>query len=165
MRKVTFIDLTDATKKLMIYESSDGVYLFGYDCLQDSSSAWDNWYETVEEADDYCKMIYNVDKDDWIAISEPLENCQHDFIVPTKVKGKDQGKPEWGHFLTLINNKWLDNGQIDKCLSFSGMSGNERLFVSGLIFEFDQAKLNNKTIAIKILKALKFDSKSIEQIV
>ena len=165
MRKVTFLNLEDETKKLMIYESSEGVYLFGYDSLQDSASSWDNWFEKVEEADKYCKLTYNIDKDDWITISEPLENCQHDFILPTKVKGKEYGKPEWGKYLTLINDKWVDIDQTKKCFSFGGMTGNERLFVSGLIFEFDNAKLNDKIKAIRILKALKFDSKSIEQIV
>lgn len=165
MRKLIYTDLPDETKKLMIFESLDGVYLFGFDCLQDSSSAWDNWFETVEEADEYCEISYNLDKDDWIQISEPLENCQHDFVLPTRVKGQDQGKPEWGHLQTKIGDKWIDINQTEKCLSFSGLTGNERLFVTGLIFEFDNAKLNDKTNAIKILKALKFDDKSIEQLV
>jgi hypothetical protein len=50
-------------------------------------------------------------------------------------------------------------------IGIEGMTVNERLFVSGLIDIFDQAKRNDKDLARTILKALKVDMKSIEKIV
>jgi len=164
MRKVVYTDIIDEIKKLMIYESIEGVYLFGYDCLQDTSSTWDKWFENMEDAYEHCNTIYNIDKDDWITISDPFENCQHDFILPTRIKGKEFGKPEWGQYQTLVDNIWVDIYKTDKCLNFGGFTGNERLYLSGLLFEFEKAKLNDVTIATKILKALQFDNYSINQI-
>jgi len=50
-------------------------------------------------------------------------------------------------------------------IGIEGMTVNERLYVSGLIDIFDQAKRNDKDLARTILKALKVDMKSIEKIV
>ena len=165
MRKLAFIDIIDETRKLIIYQSDEGVFLFGYDCLQDTSSKWDNWFMTVAEAEEYCRDIYKIEDDKWIYISDPLENCQHDFIMPTRVKGREIKKPEYGKFETLINSKWVDIDIKDKYYSLDGLTGNERLFVTGLIDEFDKAKKSDKSKARLILSALEFDEKSIERIV
>lgn len=164
MRKVAFIDTFDEIKKLMIYESEDGVYLFGYDCVQDTISIWDNWYLTLEEAEDFCEEKYEVDKEKWIDISEPSTGCQHDFIMQTKVRAKENGKPQWGNFQTLQNGNWVDNNYPDKYLNFRGMAGNERLWVSGLFYEFEKAKIIDKSKARQILIALQLDINSISQI-
>jgi hypothetical protein len=50
-------------------------------------------------------------------------------------------------------------------IGIDGMTVNERLYVSGLMDIFDQAKKNDKDLAKVILKALKVDLKSIEKIV
>ena len=92
----------------MIYESEDGVYLFGYDTESDSSSLWDEWYETVEDALESCKTEYNIENSDWQEIDDPLENCQHDWIEPVRIKGRDIGKPEWGKFEKLVDNEWIE---------------------------------------------------------
>ena len=165
MRKVIFIDTFDNVKKLMIYESEEGVSLFGYDCVQDTVSIWDNWYLTLEEANDFCEEMYQVDKENWIDISEPLNNCQHDFILPTKIVGKENGNPQWGQFQTLQNGKWVENNYPDKYLNFGGMIGNERLSASGLFDEFEKAKIVDKSKARQILTALQFDINSINKIV
>ena len=165
MRKVIFIDTFDKVKKLMIYELEEGVSLFGYDCVQDTVSIWDNWYLTLEEAKDFCEEMYQVDKENWIDISEPLNNCQHDFILPTKIVGKENGNPQWGQFQTLQNGKWVENNYPDKYLNFGGMTGNERLSVSGLFDEFEKAKIVDKSKARQILTALQFDINSINKIV
>ena len=118
-----------------------------------------------EDAEDFCKDTYNIESDSWILIAEPLDNCQHDFILPTRVKGKENGNPEWGHFQTLVDGRWFEIGTIDKTQSFGGMTVNERLFVSGLIDEFDKCKISDKPRAKQILRSLQVDEPSIEQIV
>lgn len=85
--------------------------------------------------------------------------------MPTRVKGKENGKPEWGHFQTLVDNRWVDIGTSDKTQSFGGMTVNERLFVSGLMDEFDKSKISDKTRAKQILRSLQVDEPSIELII
>lgn len=164
MRKVAFVNIVDETLKVMIYRSDEGVFLFGYDCIQDAPAQWDSWYQDVEKAERYCRDNYQIDDDKWILISDPCEYCQHDFIMPTRIKGHDSGKPEYGKFETLINKRWVDVSLSEKFQSVSGLTGNERLFITGLVDEFDNAKRDNKSKARKILKALDFDEKSIQRI-
>lgn len=165
MRKVAFTSGHDTIKKVMLYECADGVYVFGYDCLQDTASISDYLQDTVEDAEDFCEEEYNINSSDWILIAAPLDNCQHDFILPTKVKGKENGNAKWGYFQTLVDNRWVDIGTSDRTQDFGGMTVNERLFVSGLINEFDNSKINDKTKAKQILSALQVDEPSIALIV
>lgn len=147
MRKLTFIEVKNETRKLMIYESKDETYLFGYDCLQDSFSKWDLCFDSIENAEEYCEENFGVEIDDWIFIEEPKKGCQHDFIMPTKRKSKET-------FETFLNGKWYNNLIAEKIQTFNGLSRNERLFLSGLMDEFDNAKINNSLKSNKILKAL-----------
>ena len=165
MRKVAFINIPDNIQKLMIYDSPEGVFLFGYDCLQDTSAIWDNWYAVVTDAEEYCSDTYQIDKDDWIVISDPCPECQHDFIAQIRIKGRDTSNPQFGQLQTFEKGVWVDTLKFDKQQSFDGMTGNERLYVSGLITEFDNAKRNDKRKTIKILAALRFDKESISKIV
>ncbi|OKP89667.1 hypothetical protein A3842_04060 [Paenibacillus sp. P3E] len=71
----------DNVKKLMIYESeNDGVYVFLYDTQEDKSSFADLWFETFDEAVDYCIEKYIVIEDQWVVIKDPKEGQQHDII-------------------------------------------------------------------------------------
>ncbi len=164
MRKVAFTSGQDNVRKVMLYKCPDGVYVFGYDCLQDTASIFDYHQDTVEEAEDFCKDEYNINSNDWILIANPLDNCQHDFILPTRVKGKENSNPEWGYFQNLVDNSWVDIKPLDKIQSFGGMTVNERLFVSGLIGEFEKCKINDKTKANQILHSLQIDKPSIQHI-
>ncbi len=49
-------------------------------------------------------------------------------------------------------------------ISLGGMTINERLFVCGLMEEFDKAKIKDKTKAKRILELLNIDQSSIKQI-
>ena len=49
--------------------------------------------------------------------------------------------------------------------NIAGTTGNERLYITGLMILFDQLKKTNKPRATQLLKALGFDKKSIEKIV
>ena len=53
---------------------------------------------------------------------------------------------------------------ISKVEEFGGMTVNERLFVCGLMKEFDISLIKNKEKARKILELLQVDSLSIDQI-
>lgn len=54
---------------------------------------------------------------------------------------------------------------INNIQGIGGMTVNERLFVCGLMDEFDKAKIHDKDKAKKILKLLGVDDYSIQQIV
>jgi len=95
-------------KRLMIYDSKHGTYLFGYKTTSDSSALWDNWFENIDDALKSCAEDYGISKNDWIEITDPLENCQHDWINPVRIKGRIIGKPEWGKLEKLENGKWID---------------------------------------------------------
>jgi len=63
--------------------------------------------------------------------------------------------------------KIVDNFTFEKIQKIDGLSGmtvNERLYVSGLMNEFDIAKQKDKTRAKEILRWLRVDEKSIQQI-
>jgi hypothetical protein len=165
MRKVAYIEGPGSVRKVMLYKCSEGVFVFCYDCIQDSSSISDQLLDTIEDAEDFCLETYNIQFDNWISISDPLQGCQHDFILPTKVKGKENGKPEWGHYQSLIDHRWVDIVTSDHTQSFDAMTVNERLFISGLMDEFNTSKIGDKIKAKQILRSLQVNEPSIELII
>ncbi|MFA9192616.1 hypothetical protein AAGV28_14660 [Flavobacterium sp. FZUC8N2.13] len=66
-------------------------------------------------------------------------------------------------FKKLIDEQILY--RIQKIVSLSGMTVNERLWESGLMDEFDRAKKKDKTRAKEILRWLRVDEPSIQKIV
>jgi len=95
-------------KRLMIYESNEGVYLFGFDTIEDSHSNWDEWYETIDEAKEECNDRYGIEFTNWTEIPDPMEDCQHDWINPVRVKGRNMGTLDWTTFEKLNCGKWIE---------------------------------------------------------
>jgi hypothetical protein len=157
VRKIAFVRSVNEIRKLMIYQSNEGVYLFGYDCLQDASAMWDLWFATVHEAEEVCNDDYEINPSDWISISDPLTDCQHDFIRPTMARGRQSGKVQHGIFLGLVGGKWVELEPEQKYYSFDNLTAAERLVVSGLLREFETAEINDKPRAIRILRNLGID--------
>ena len=98
----------DGVKRLMIYASEDGVYLFGFDKLPDGDGLFDEWHETIADAKDSASEAYQVAPDTWVQIADPMEHCQHDRIQPVRIKGRNTGSPEWGKYERLVNGVWED---------------------------------------------------------
>ena len=154
MRKIAFITLADSTiKKVMIVACSNTVYLFLYDAVDDRPCISDLHFPTLDAAEIHCYATYQVTKNEWISISDPLPDCQHDFIKPIRIKDRRADDPKWGPF-RYCTGKWIDISGTEKYLSFAGLNGNERLFVAGLLDEFDKAKTDDRLKAIKILSSL-----------
>ena len=97
--------------KIMLFQSDEGAYLFTYadpDAVQCSS---DQWYESLEDLfDDWNDRI---DERGWIDLEDPLPDCQQDAFIPLRVKGRDTGKPEWGHYETLQDGQWIDYRPVE----------------------------------------------------
>ena len=99
---------SDGIKRLMIYASEDGVYFFGFDKLPDGGGLFDEWYETIADAKASASEAYQVPPDSWFQIADPMEHCQHDWIQPVRIKGRDTGNPKWGKYERLVNGAWED---------------------------------------------------------
>jgi len=130
----------------MLYESSEGIYLFGYDRLNDTSCVWDLHYDSVKDGLEYCNETFDIADEDWITISDPEPDCQHDFILPTK---KADSKSAY-RYQSFISGMWIENFIADtKENRFGGLTANERLFITGLIYELDKATITDKLKAQK----------------
>ncbi|WP_078554344.1 hypothetical protein [Bacillus alkalicellulosilyticus] len=80
MRKYVVLPKTMANvQKLMIYGTTDGVFVFLYDTVKDAPCFADIFFETLEEAEEYCQE-YGVKKEDWTFVPNPLDGCFHDLI-------------------------------------------------------------------------------------
>jgi hypothetical protein len=141
-------DNSEKIVRLMIYESPEGIYLFGFSTMTDSYCDWDTFFESVKDAKETAMIDYNVDFKDWIQIVDPNVDCQNDWIGKVKRVSKDN--------LTFFFSK-EQNSYIDLDLrndNFTGMTVNERLYHSGLLYEYDNSKEKDKIKTQKIMKYL-----------
>lgn len=92
--------------KIMLYQSEEGVYLFGYCSLDAVIGSSDRFYFLLEDL--YEEWNDLIDEKGWIDIEDPLPNCQHDAFIPIRIKGRDVGKPEWGKYEVLKNGSWVE---------------------------------------------------------
>lgn len=164
MRKVAFISAGGAEriKKVMLYETDNGVFLFGYDTVVDCCGMFDERYENAKDAQARCAEEYRVKPEDWIPISDPREYCNCDYIMPVKIKGRENGRPEFDSWEICRDGKWQAfQPPYGEEVDLRTLTGNERLFVTGLMDEFDRAKKNDRETARKILSALGFDANAV----
>jgi len=95
-------------KRVMLFDSGrDGVYLFLYRAVKDQAAFADELYESVEEAEGSCLERFGVAADQWQDIPDPQPGCQHDWIAPVRVVGRDTGTPQWGKLERLEDGKWV----------------------------------------------------------
>jgi hypothetical protein len=84
--------------RVMIYDDCTGVYLFLYDRKEDGPGIADYWFESVEDADSACSVEFGIARNDWKHIPDPMPDCQHDWISPTRIKCDSDGNKLWGQF-------------------------------------------------------------------
>ncbi|WP_022825664.1 hypothetical protein [Hymenobacter norwichensis] len=107
MRKTAFITQpVSELKRLMMHETDGGVYLFGYNKIEDASCLWDEWYDSVAEAESAGEE-YGVAPTDWQVVPDPLEGCQQDWITPVRVKGHTDSQLQKSSFEKLVDGQWL----------------------------------------------------------
>jgi biofilm protein TabA len=145
-------DNSDKSVRLMIYESNEGIYLYGFSTMADSCSDWQTIFESIRLAKEAAMIEYDVDFDDWIQIEDPDEDCQNDWIGKVKMIRKGIHKLFYNkHFNYYINFDFI-------MVDINGMTVNERLFHSGLLLEFDNSKHKDMGKEQKILKYLNANS-------
>lgn len=97
----------DAIRLMICNKGDEGVYLFGYTSQEDSPSSWDRYFENVPDAKELGRS-YGVDENDWKTIAQTQPNCQDDWINPVRIKGRNNGTPQWGKFEKLVSGEWID---------------------------------------------------------
>ena len=111
MRKYAFLKEPlktndDCIYKIMLYETKEGVYLFGYSSPDAVQSSSDRLYGSLDDLHEEWDEL--IDEKGWIDLEDPLPDCQHDAFIPLRVKGRDTGDPQWGKFETLSNGIWVE---------------------------------------------------------
>jgi hypothetical protein len=109
MRKLARTRRFDANvAQCILYECEDGVYIFPCASTEDGSAQGDDWFQSREEAERYCEESFGILVGDWKIIDDPLPDCQHDWVAPVRVKGRAEGKPQWGVLERLVNGQWQE---------------------------------------------------------
>ena len=97
---------TQSVYKIMLYETDGGYCLFMY-CDRDAvMCSFDSFYESSSDLFEEWNEL--IDEQGWIDIDDPLPDCQHDAFLPIRVKGRNEGKPEWGKYEILKDGKWIE---------------------------------------------------------
>ncbi|RED75713.1 hypothetical protein [Cohnella phaseoli] len=72
-------------RKVMIYESKNGVYVFLFDSHEDKGCYADHWFVEIEDAMDYCMEELNINESQWVCINDPQDGDQHDIIGTIRI--------------------------------------------------------------------------------
>lgn len=98
---------TQMIYKVMIHEQpGTGVYTYYYTDRNAIFSTYDSYSDNVETAME--EFEKELDEQGWIMIEDPLPGCQHDCILPIRVKGRETGNPQWGRYEILENGEWWE---------------------------------------------------------
>lgn len=68
VRKVAKTRNHTEIKQVILYDSGSGVYLFPYTSLEDGFAIGDEWYETLEMAQESCNEQYEITAQVWKVI-------------------------------------------------------------------------------------------------
>ena len=93
-------------QKVMVFEDVEGTWVFLYDTRESVFCAEDLFYEDLDSALE--EWNDKIDTEGWHEIPDPLPDCQHDSILPIRVKGRDKGAPQWGSYEILKDDVWED---------------------------------------------------------
>jgi len=109
MRKLASLKSNhENAERVMLYRMETGeTCAFLYKSKNDDFAYTDEWYESLSDAEEsYLNRINS----EWIVIADPLPYCQHDAILPIRVKGrnKEPPQPQWGEYEILIKGEWKE---------------------------------------------------------
>ena len=94
----------DLVYKIVLHEIDSGVYVYLYTSPDAVLSSFDMFYEYKADAlEDWQDAV-----GEWQPLDDPLPYCQHDALLPIRVKGRDTGSPKWGEYEILKDGKWID---------------------------------------------------------
>lgn len=91
--------------KVMVHQiRKEGVFVYLYTNRDALFASYDCHYSDLEDA----REDWDRDVEEWIPLDDPLPACQHDCFLPVRVKGRTEGRPQWGHYEILEDGKWRD---------------------------------------------------------
>jgi len=115
MRKIAQVKNSEKVTRVMIYSaSSNEAYQFIYEDEFDSGASADYYFDSPEAAIQSAEEDYDISSSDWVTIDEPMKHCQHDWISPIRVKGREVGKPQWGEYELLEDGNWIPFNLLSK---------------------------------------------------
>ena len=98
---------TTTIYKVMIHEIEElGTYIYYYTSKDAIFSSYDSFSDDIETALE--EFEDKINEQGWIKIDEPLPYCQHDCILPIRVKGCKDGCPQWGKYEILSDGQWIE---------------------------------------------------------
>jgi hypothetical protein len=91
------------------------VSLFLSTTIDDDGCFADEWYESLDDAHAACRSRFGIEERMWGDVSDPEPVCQEDWIAPVRVRGRVEGRPEWGVLERYENGAWaaITKGDID----------------------------------------------------
>ena len=96
----------DAIYKIVLFSTMRETFVFLYTSPDAVQGSYDHWYPDEQSAmEDWQELI---DYRGWRDIGDPMPYCQHDAVLPIRVKGRDKGTPEWGKLEIYENGEWTD---------------------------------------------------------
>lgn len=108
MRKISSLKTPiSGCVRCIMYSSTDGVYVFPCATEEDGSATGDYWFNSIEEAEEFCKDEYGICNTDWTEVPDPLPGCQHDWLMPVRVKEREKGSPDWRMLERLEDGNWI----------------------------------------------------------
>ncbi len=113
MRKYSIIrDKTlckgELLKKVMICEVGKSVLVFLYTTEEDFFSCDSKTFDSVSEAELYCRRL-GITSFDWIVADDCLEYCNLDWIAPVRRKGRVDGTFYSGDiYEKLVGSDWIE---------------------------------------------------------
>ncbi|MEH2932734.1 hypothetical protein VSQ48_23145 [Candidatus Ventrimonas sp. KK005] len=107
LRESYSCNLTKTAYKVMIHEIDNlGVYIYYYTDRDAVFSSYDSFRENLETVLE--EFDGKLDDRGWIMIKDPLPYCQHDSVLPIRVKGRETGHPQWGSYEIFSEGQWVE---------------------------------------------------------
>ena len=108
MRKLARVRATTlGARWVIVHETEEsGTFVFPLSSDHDGSSTDEYWFQSLGDADWFCRDEYGVRTLDWRPIGDPMPDCQQDWISPCRVPGRADGSPRWGELERPIGGEW-----------------------------------------------------------
>ena len=109
MRRVAIVPRTDLeTKRVILHDTGrSGTFLYLCRSIEDTGGYADEWYESAAHATAACSDRFGIQEEMWNDVPDPEPGCQHDWIAPVRVRGRVEGKPQWGEFERREGDRWV----------------------------------------------------------
>ena len=109
MRKIaTITNPVDDICRAMTHVVDGGVFLFLYTKQEDGPCYIDEWYESLDQAEQAAFERFGVRSEEWTIIDDPLPGAQQDWIRPTRGKRDADGNKIWGQTDLFPNSRMYE---------------------------------------------------------